>query len=87
MILVRILQRRDAASLVVAIAAGLAVAQFVAAVMSPLSAMLSGMDRVGGFREDYWQPLLFFILQLVALEVLARVAILIRSQLVSRRPR
>lgn len=85
MVLVKVLERRDAASVVVAVAVGLVVATFVSTVTTHLSGVLTGADTVGGFRENYWHPLVAFVLQLVALELLARLAVIVRAQLVSKR--
>lgn len=75
MVLVRVLQRKDAASLVVAIAAGLAVYTFVSSITGQLAAMLSGIEVETSFAEDYWHPLVALVLQLLALEILARIVI------------
>ena len=84
MVLVRILQRKDAASLVVAIAAGLVVAGFVGAITSHLADLFAGIDTNASFRDDYWRPFVGFVLQLLALEALARLAVLGREQIVRR---
>ncbi len=85
MVVVRILQRRDAASLVVAIAAGLVVGQFVSSITNHLSDVLSGVDSNASFKTAYWQPIVTFVLQLVVLEILARLAVAARAELVRKR--
>lgn len=80
MVLVRVLQRKDAASLVVAIAAGLSVFNFVSAVTAHLTAVLSGSDYQADMTADYWRPFVALVLQLLVLEVLARIVIAINGQ-------
>lgn len=79
MVVVRVLQRKDAASLVVAIAAGLVVANFISSVSSHLAAVLSGVEADATFADDYWHPFVSLVLQLVALELLTRLAIAVRG--------
>lgn len=81
MVLVRVLQRKDAASLVVAIAAGLVVANFVSSVTTHLTAVLTGSDYQADFAVDYWRPLVALVLQLLVLEILARIVIAVNSQM------
>lgn len=79
MVIVKVLQRKDAASLVVAIATGLVVANFISGVTAHLTAVLSGVEADASFSEDYWQPFVRLVLQLAALEVVTRVAIAVRG--------
>lgn len=84
MVLVRVLERRDAASLVVAIAAGLVIFSFVTSVTAHLTAVISGIDTDESFRTAYWQPIVAMVLQLVALELLARLVIAVRPTIDKR---
>lgn len=75
MVLVRVMQRKDAASLVVAVAAGLAVFSFLSTFTAHLTSLLSGGEGDYGFADSYWRPVVALVLQLVLLELLARVVI------------
>ncbi len=93
MVLVKILQRKDAASLVVAIAVAMALNQFVSAVAFPLTFKLVGSDNEfgaftgTGWKQEYLNPLVAFVIQLVLLEVVARLALAGREAVVKNRPR
>lgn len=88
MVLVRVLERKDASSLIVAIAAGLAVGQFVVGLASSLVSWLFDGEQGSGFdfSDDVLEPVLVFLLAMLLLEGLARLAILARGELVRRRP-
>lgn len=79
MILVKILKRRDAASVIVAVVLGFLLVQLVSVLAMRLTAYLSGADgQLGGFsaqgigwRVEYLQPVVGFVLAVVLLELLA----------------
>ena len=77
-----VLLRKDIASLIVAIVAGLATAQFVTSITTPLVAEL--LDTIeqstGSFKETYLFPTFLFAFQLLALELLLRLVILGRAK-------
>jgi hypothetical protein len=91
MVLVKILKRKDAASVVAAVALGLAVSNFLSTVSSELSARLSGtyedVGVVTGWQVTYLQPLVWLVLQVVFLEILSWVVLMVREFVVSNRPR
>lgn len=83
MVLVRVLERKDASSLIVAIAAGLVVGQFVMSLAHSVVAWL--LDVRGGeltFKADVLHPVLVLLLALALLEGLAYLAVMVRSNLV-----
>lgn len=85
MVIVRILKRKDAASVVVAIVVGLVITQLVSSLMSELSNKLAGVDTLRGLGTDwkggYLQPILYAALQLVLLEILAWIYIWVHDAL------
>ncbi len=93
MVLVKIMKRKDASSLVVAIAVGMALGQFMASVAFPLTYKLIPMNAEfsggigGGWKQEYLNPLVTFLIQLILLEVVVRVAVVIRELVVKNRPR
>lgn len=82
-----VLLRKDIASLIVAIVAGMAVAYFLTAVTTPLSLTLTGREGAfvpegeSSFTTNYVQPIVAFGLQLAALEGLLRLVIIVRQKL------
>lgn len=89
MVIVRILQRKDAASLVVAVAAAIVVAQFLTFMGNQLSYELLGAgpgeDYTPDWKVTYAVPIVALLLQLVMLEVLARLVVWGRSMAINRR--
>lgn len=86
MYVVRILKRRDAASVVVAIVLGLVLSSIVSVLTVDLSAWLSGLEGASiEWREDIIRPLIHAALQLVLLELLLRVAVNVRPMFVRRK--
>ena len=69
---IKVLKRKDAASLVVAIVLGLIISSLLAQVTGQLSAKLSGTSEGVdfAFKSAYAYPILSAALQLLALEVL-----------------
>ena len=82
MYVVKVLKRKDGASLVVGIVVAMFVLQFVTSVTQELSSRLAlwqwskgteagtGFYPVGGWRTTYLQPLVAMLVELVALEIL-----------------
>ncbi len=83
MVLVQILKRKDASSIVVAVVVAMIISQ-VLGVMSNLAGWLSGLHNGqypgysfpgSGWKGEYLYPFVLAILQLLLLEVLVRVYI------------
>lgn len=87
MMFIRILQRKDALSIILAIALGLALAQFLSTVATGASTAISliinqetgAVDRVFGWRASLFQPAMLFVLQVAVLELLARFVVWFRQ--------
>jgi hypothetical protein len=86
MILVKVMKRKDAASVLVAIVIAMAVTQFLSIVTMQPAAKLAGLGQSGdgsffsypnGWRGNYLQPAVTLLVQLVAFEVLAWVFVLV----------
>jgi hypothetical protein len=75
--LVRILKRKDAASVSVAVVLAIFVSTAVSVWASAPAAWLSGTSNnsatTGGFRYDFWQPLLLLVIEVLFFELLVRV--------------
>lgn len=88
MVLVKILKRKDAASLIIAIIVATAISQALFQMTFQPAADLIGADNPGGdggfygpgWKITYLQPLVALALQLVVLELLARITILVISK-------
>ena len=86
MVFIKILQRKDAASVVIAIALGLALAQFISAVASDLSSVLSVVINnelsfktpIYDWRTSLFNPAMLLALQVVVLELLLRIVTVFR---------
>lgn len=91
MVLVKILKRKDASSVVAGVAVALLSVQFVATLTQDLANKISSWQwhnsgsAYGGppnsFQVMYLQPLVAFVLQLVALEILAWIFVLASSSM------
>lgn len=87
MVLTKILKRKDASSLVVAIIAASAIGQMITSFTSLPTALLTGLgnnpevvDPAGAaWQISYFYPVVALALQLVALELLARGVIALRA--------
>lgn len=79
MVVVRVLKRKDAASVLVAIVLAIAVSTFLASVSIELSNKIAGvetgLDVAREWQEVYLQPFILLLLQVVFLEVLAWIVI------------
>ncbi|MEX1059203.1 MAG: hypothetical protein WEC17_02115 [Candidatus Saccharimonadales bacterium] len=69
---IKVLKRKDASSVVVAVVVGLIIAQLLPALMGRLASVLSGVDvgPAGDWQEQYLVPVVNAALQLLLLEVL-----------------
>lgn len=72
---IKVLKRKDGASLVAGVVLALITATFISAITSQLSQKIgnmgSGLSVVGqGWREAYFHPVVGYILELIALEIL-----------------
>jgi len=84
MVLTKILKRRDAASVVVAVLVALILTQPIAQVTSHLAGSISGLKNGqygysppgSGWKEEYLYPVVWAILQLVLIEILAWIVVL-----------
>ena len=76
MVIVQILKRKDASSVVVAIVLGLILITLLSSVTGELAAKISGTTDLGGYAASpdwkltYLQPVVAAALQVIALEVL-----------------
>ena len=71
MVTVKVLKRKDAASVVVAVVLGLIVAQAIQAWSVRPAQFFSGASTGGGgWRMGFWQPLLILVVELVLLEAI-----------------
>jgi hypothetical protein len=95
MLIVKIMKRRDASSVLVAIVIAFVIVQLLSIVTSDLSSRLAGLGQedtlgqttIGGggdWRLTYAFPLISFVLQLVLVEALLRLAIWARPYFVRR---
>ena len=78
----RVLQRKDASSLIVAIVLGFTTLQFIANITAPLSAKILGQDmglQSAAFKDQYLAPLVALLLQVIAVEILVWLIVGIRS--------
>lgn len=90
MYIVKVLKRKDAASLIVAIVVGLAVAQMLPAVTFHLANKIVGSDLPYGgsgasTTDLYLQPLISATLQLILLEILIRLYVGIHGLLAKKK--
>lgn len=79
----KVLQRKDGATLVVGVVVALSVLQTLATITQPLSSKILGEDNQqlagASFANLYGTPLLWFVLQVLALELLVWLVISVRS--------
>lgn len=82
MVLVKVLERKDAASLVVAIAGGVVLSQVLFSLSNSLVGWVLDTNTSDlSFKNDIVQPLLELILAFVLLEVVVRLVIAARSSM------
>ena len=91
--IVKLLKRRDAASLIVAIYLAQALHQLVMMQSYSLGTRLAyvgsndtqNMFGGGGWRNEYLSPIISFVIQIVFLEVIIRLFVWVHPMLVSKR--
>ncbi len=66
----RVLKRKDGSSLVVGVVLGIFISTFVGGFTRALAASISGVSSSLGLRNDYLLPAVWFVLELIALEIL-----------------
>jgi hypothetical protein len=88
MVIIKVLKRKDAASLVVGVVLAIIVAQLVIALTSDFAQILSGVDESEHFStvSDSWQasyllPAVSIVLQLITLELLIRLYNVVKTAL------
>lgn len=88
MVIIKVLKRKDAASVIVAVVLAMIVAGFVSSVTTDLAQLLAGLknetssDYVGagdGWQVTYLFPAIFALLQVLALELLSRLYGLVKD--------
>lgn len=84
MVLVKILERKDASSLIVAIAAGLAVGQFALGIADRLVSWLLDNGPTMDFVDHILQPIFVLALTLLVLEGLVRLVVAARASMDNR---
>lgn len=87
MYIVRILKRKDAASVVVAVILAFILSSVLAVLTGDLATFLSGIETTGGteWRENVVRPLISAGLQVVLLEAVLRAVIYVRPMFVRRK--
>lgn len=87
MYVIKVLKRKDASSVVVAIALALIAYQMLPALTSDLATYLSGIetDSVTEWRESVVFPLVNGLLQVILLEAIVRLVVHIRPLFVSKK--
>lgn len=88
MYIVKILKRKDAASVVVAIALAFVLTYVLTAVTSDLATYLAGIEDATSatqWRENTVRPLIAAVLQVVVLEAILRLVILLRPYFVRKK--
>lgn len=86
MYIIKILKRRDAASVIVAIVLGFILLNILQIVTADLSTFLAGIDIVAEnpWREGVVRPLIASALNIIALEAFLRVVVHVRPYFVRR---
>lgn len=94
MVLVKILKRGDAASIIVAIVLAMSISNAFSIMFMDIAGWVAGIGEdvnmyqgfsEGGWRTTYLFPVVTLVLQLIALELVARVAIYAREQAIKLR--
>jgi len=95
MVFIKILQRKDMASVIVAVALGFALAQFLTVVADGFSSFVSHLVNQTDFkrviiydwRQSLFDPSILLIFQIAVLEILARATIAFRKLVISAKRR
>lgn len=87
MYIVKILKRKDAASVVVAVVLAVILASVLPSVTSDLATYLSGIETAQAteWRENVVRPLISAGLQIIVLEALLRVVIFVRPYFIRKK--
>ncbi len=94
MYIVKVMKRKDASSVVVAIFLAMALGTWLPSLAGKLSGWISGVSDGqyysysipgAGWQVAYLQPAVFFILQVMVLELLLRVCVLVRPIFVRKK--
>lgn len=87
MYIIRILKRRDAASIIVAVVLAFILTSIVSVLTGDLATYLSGIEVSGGteWRENVVRPLIQAGLQIILLEAILRAVVHIRPLFVRRK--
>lgn len=87
MYIIRILKRRDAASVIVAVVLAFILTSIVSVLTGDLATYLSGIEVMGGteWRENVVRPLIQAGLQIILLEAILRAVVYTRPLFVRRK--
>jgi hypothetical protein len=90
MVLVKVLKRKDAASVLVAVVLALIISSYLPSLLFEVSSKISGVESLygtsgGDWKNTYLQPTVLFILEVLLLEVLARIFIALRGAWIKNR--
>ena len=86
MVLVQILKRRDASSVIVAVVGAMVIAATLQALTQHLAATISGVSTDSGIieqaslKDNYIFPIVWMLLNFIAFELLARLVIFVFAQ-------
>lgn len=93
MYIIKLLKRKDASSVIVAIYIAMALGTWLPSTVGKLSGWISGVSDGqyysysipgAGWQTAYLQPAVFFLLQLIALELLLRLIVWVHPMLVRK---
>ena len=85
---IKVLKRRDAASVTVAVVLAMALMNFLSAISVGLANFVTGLsdDRMSsGFNEQYLFPLALLLFELIFLELALRFAVWLRPMIIKNR--
>ena len=91
MVLVKILKRKDASSVIVAIVLALIISSYLPSLLFELANKLAGVDRGtygapgGDWKSMYLHPTILLILEVLVLEIMARVFVFLRGLWIKNR--
>lgn len=85
----KVLKRKDASSLSIAVVMALAFTNFLSSVSTRPAELLSGVESpygssAGGFKDQYLYPLALLVVQLILLEISVRLIVWLRPMVVSK---
>jgi hypothetical protein len=73
MVLLQILKRKDAASVVVAVVAALILSSFISDISAWPASWLGGNEHQGSFRKDVWAPIIATVIEFFIFELAVRI--------------